>query len=122
MGTLDTSGTWSGNASTATTATNLAAKPVLAAGTSNTNKITVTAGGKTSDEFTVPYATNAGTVTGSYTSNGGQQGPGYFGKNRVGFLMMNTTVNSNSQYKDWIIMDCYNGNDVGGGVAFGVNR
>lgn len=36
--------------------------------------------------------------------------------------MMNTTVNGNTQYKDWIIMDCYNGNDVGGGVAFGVNR
>ncbi len=36
--------------------------------------------------------------------------------------MMNTTVNGNSQYKDWIIMDCYNANDVGGGVAFGVNR
>ena len=35
---------------------------------------------------------------------------------------MNTTVNSNSQYKDWIIMDCYSGSDVGGGVAFGVNR
>lgn len=46
-----------GNAETATTATNLSAKPTLAAGTSDTNKITVTAGGKKSDEFTVPYAT-----------------------------------------------------------------
>ena len=36
--------------------------------------------------------------------------------------MMNTKVNNNTQYKDWIIMDCYNENDVGGGVAFGVNR
>ena len=36
--------------------------------------------------------------------------------------MMNTTVNGNSQYKDWLIMDCYSGSDVGGGVAFGVNR
>lgn len=35
---------------------------------------------------------------------------------------MNTTVNSNSQYKDWMIMDCYSGSDVGGAVAFGVNR
>ena len=36
--------------------------------------------------------------------------------------MMNTSVNGNTHYKDWIIMDCYSGNDVGGGVAFGVNR
>lgn len=67
-------------------------------------------------------ATTATTVKGSYTSSGGKQNPNYFGTNKVGFLMMNTTVNSNTQYKDWIIMDCYNGTDVGGGVAFGVNR
>lgn len=36
--------------------------------------------------------------------------------------MMNTTVNGDSNYKDWIIMDCYGGNDVGGSVALGVNR
>ena len=35
---------------------------------------------------------------------------------------MNTTVNGDSNYKDWIIMDCYQGSDVGGSVAFGVNR
>jgi len=64
----------------------------------------------------------AQTVKGAYTSNGGQQNPNYFGINKVGFLMMNTTVNSNSNFKDWMIMDCYSGNDVGGGVAFGVNR
>ena len=62
------------------------------------------------------------TVVGSYTGNGGLQKPNYFGTNKVGFLMMNTSVNNNSQYKDWIIMDCYSGNDVGGGVAIGVNR
>lgn len=61
-------------------------------------------------------------VVGSYTGNGGQQKPNYFGTNKVGFLMMNTTVNGNSQYKDWIIMDCYGSNDVGGSVALGVNR
>lgn len=61
-------------------------------------------------------------VVGSYTGNGGQQKPNYFGTNKVGFLMMNTTVNGNSNFKDWIIMDCYSGPDVGGGVAFGVNR
>ena len=61
-------------------------------------------------------------VVGSYTGNGGQQKPNYFGTNKVGFLMMNTTVNGDSNCKDWIIMDCYGGTDVGGGVAFGVNR
>lgn len=61
-------------------------------------------------------------VVGSYTGNGGQQNPNYFGTNKVGFLMMNTTVNGDSSYKDWIIMDCYSGSDVSGGVALGVNR
>lgn len=61
-------------------------------------------------------------VVGSYTGNGGQQKPNYFGTNKVGFLMMNTTVNGDSNCKDWIIMDCYSGNDVGGSVALGVNR
>lgn len=61
-------------------------------------------------------------VVGSYTGNGGQQNPNYFGTNKVGFLMMNTTVNGDSSYKDWIIMDCYSGSGVGGGVALGVNR
>jgi hypothetical protein len=67
-------------------------------------------------------STRSDTVLGNYTSNGGQQNPNYFGTNRVGFLMMNTTVNGDTNYKDWLIMDCYGGNDVGGGVAFGVNR
>lgn len=53
-------GALEGNADTATTATNLSAKPSLAA---SENSITVTAGGKTSDAFTVPYATNAGSAT-----------------------------------------------------------
>lgn len=61
-------------------------------------------------------------VVGSYTGNGGLQSPNYFGTNKVGFLMMNATVNGDSNFKDWIIMDCYSGTDVGGGVAFGVNR
>ena len=61
-------------------------------------------------------------VVGSYTGNGGQQKPNYFGTNKVGFLMMNTTVNGDSNCKDWIIMDCYSGTDVGGSVALGVNR
>ena len=65
---------------------------------------------------------SSSSVVGSYTANGGQQNPNYFGTNKVGFLMMNTSVNGDSHYKDWLIMDCYSGNDVGGAVAFGIDR
>ena len=64
-----TVGSITGNAATATTATNLASKPSLAG---SGNAITVTAGGQTSDAFTVPYATKAtqdgdgNTITSSY--------------------------------------------------------
>lgn len=61
-------------------------------------------------------------LLGAYTANGGQQPPNYFGVNKVGALMMNTNINSNREYKDFIIMDCYSGSDVGGAVAIGVNR
>lgn len=72
--------------------------------------------------FNVNSATYAHKVRGEYTGNGGQQNPNYFGVNWVGFRMMNTTIGTNSQYKDWIISDCYSGNGVGGAVAFGMNR
>ena len=91
------------------------------------NNISITVGG-TNKTLTPAYATSAGSATyahkvrGEYTWNGGQQNPNYFGVNWVGFRMMNTTVGTNSQYKDWIISDCYSGNDVGGAVAFGMNR
>lgn len=70
--------------------------------------------------FNVNSATYAHKVMGEYT--GGQQNPNYFGTNWVGFRMMNTTVGTDSQYKDWIISDCYSGKDAGGAVAFGMNR
>lgn len=72
--------------------------------------------------FNVNSATYAHKVRGEYTRGGGQQNPNYFGTNWVGFRMMNTTVGTDSQYKDWIISDCYSGDDVGGAVAFGMNR
>lgn len=72
--------------------------------------------------FNVNSATYAHKVRGEYTGGGGQQNPKYFGVNWVGFRMMNTTVGTNSQYKDWIISDCCSGSDVGGAVAFGMNR
>lgn len=91
------------------------------------NNISITVGG-TNKTLTPAYATSAGSasyahkVRGEYTGNGGQQNPNYFGTNWVGFRMMNTTVGTDSQYKDWIISDCYSGNDAGGAVAFGMNR
>ena len=36
--------------------------------------------------------------------------------------MMCTTINGDSQYKDFLLMDCYQGFDVGGATAFGINR
>lgn len=54
-------------ADSATTATNLSTKPSLA---KSGNNITVTAGGKTSDAFTVPYATSAGSATTAGTCTG----------------------------------------------------
>lgn len=67
-------------------------------------------------------ASHAGKVDGTYSGNGGQQGPGYFGKNFAGFLMSNAAVNGDSDYKNWLYMDNYSGNDVGGATAIGVDR
>jgi hypothetical protein len=72
--------------------------------------------------FSVNYANYAGAMTGSYTGNGGQQGPSYFGTTRVGSLMMNTVVNGNGDYKNWLFMDSYGGSDVGGATAIGLDR
>lgn len=87
-----------------------------------TKKLAFADGTGASGTWGIDISGTSGTVKGSYTGSGGKKNPNYFGTNKVGFLMMNTTVNNNSQYKDWIIMDCYSANDVGGGVAFGVNR
>ena len=81
---------------------------------------------KADKEHTHNYAgsTSAGGAAnwlkGDYTY--AQEQPNYFGMNKVGALMMNTSINGNSQCKDFLIMDCYWGFDVGGAVAFGVNR
>ena len=62
------------------------------------------------------------TMEGTYSGNGGKQGPGYYGKNRVGFLMSNESVNGDSCYKNWLYMDNYSADDVGGATAIGVDR
>ena len=55
--------TFDGNATTATTATNLANNPSIQASANNANLVTITAGGKTSDAYTIPYAVTATTAT-----------------------------------------------------------
>lgn len=67
-------------------------------------------------------AGKANIVAGVYTGSGGQQNPQYVGKGQVRFNMMNTPVMGNSNYKNWLIMDCYTGFDVGGVTALGLDR
>ena len=67
-------------------------------------------------------ATTASKVYGIYTGNGGQQGPGFFGMRNAGFLMSNQPVNGHSEFKNWLYMDPYDVNDVGGATAIGVSR
>ena len=61
-------------------------------------------------------------VMGTYSGNGGQQKPNYYGRNRVGFLMSNQSINGDGNYKNWLYMDNYDGDDVGGTSAIGVSR
>ncbi len=84
---------------------------------------------RVSTNLSVNYATSAGSagiatdkIYGRYTAGGGQQGPSYFGKNYCGFLMSNAIVNNNSEFKNWLYMDCYDENDVGGTTAIGLSR
>ena len=67
-------------------------------------------------------AVYANTINATYSGNGGKQGPSYFGKNRLGSLMSNQTINGDTGYKNWIYMDGYDGTDVGGASAIGVDR
>lgn len=50
-------------ATDATNATNLKNNPSIQTYSGNTNQITITAGGKTSSQFTVPYATTSGSAS-----------------------------------------------------------
>lgn len=71
---------------------------------------------------TAGSATSAAKVDGTYSGSGGQQAPNYFGTNKVGFLMSNVSINSDSHYKNIMYMDCYSGNDVGGVTALALDR
>lgn len=62
------------------------------------------------------------TVRGVYTNNGGQQNPSYIGGGTVRFNMMNTPINGDSNYKDFILMDTYTGSDVPYVTALGLAK
>lgn len=62
------------------------------------------------------------TINGTYTGNGGQQKPSYVGSGTVRFNMMDNSVNNDGNYKDWILMDTYTGNDVPWVTAFGIDK
>ena len=78
--------------------------------------------GKLSTTGTAAWAQGAHVVSGVYTSNGGHQEPSYVGRERVRFNMMNTDTLGNVHYKNWLLMDCYGGDDVGGATALGIDR
>lgn len=59
---------------------------------------------------------------GKYTGNGGKQPPSYFGRESVGALMSNESVNGDSSHKNWLYMDNYHADDAGGATAIGVSR
>lgn len=61
-------------------------------------------------------------VTGAYAGNGGQQPPSYIASGKIQFAMMNTPVNGDTSYKDWMLMDTYAGVDVPWVTAFGMTK
>lgn len=61
-------------------------------------------------------------IGGAYSGNGGHQAPSYVGSGKVRFLMSKEEINGDSEYKDWVYMDTYDGGDVGYVTAFGVKK
>lgn len=75
--------------------------------------------------FSVNYAASAGLINGLYTSNGGQQSPGYIPNGKVRFNMMNAfkgLSNPTGAYMDCILMDTYTGDDVPYVTGIGVTK
>lgn len=85
-------------------------------GTAKTCNITASAIGAAASSHTHAY------ITASYSGSGGQQGPNWCPGGQLKSLMSNATVNSNSEYKNWIYCNPYTGTDAGGCTAIGVSR
>ena len=56
------------------------------------------------------------------SGSGGKQPPSYIPSGNIRFNMMNTVVGTDSNYKDFILMDSYTGNDVPYVTAIGVRK
>lgn len=81
------------SATNATNATNLVDAPELAAGTTDTKKITVKAGNKTSAEFTVPFATEAGSAATAITATNLSGKPSLAGSTKITVTVGGQTSN-----------------------------
>lgn len=104
-------------ASSATTATNLASAPSLAA---SGNNITVTAGGKTSAAFTVPYATSAGSASSATNATNWTEKPDWIGSSKptytaseVGALASGGTAVNASKVANALILKVNSGTTEG---------
>lgn len=86
------------------------------------NNFPTKTGGGASGTWPINISGTATKVIGMYTGNGGQQGPSFFGKERAGCLMSNQTINGHGEHKNWLYMDNYGSDDVGGATAIGVSR
>ena len=95
------------------------AKSVKYATSAGSASSATTAGTCTGNSAT---ATKASTVAGTYTGNGGVQYPSYIGGGIVRFNMMNNSINGDTSYKDFILMDTYTGSDVPYVTAIGVSK
>lgn len=72
--------------------------------------------------FNVSSAVQANKLKATYSGNGGKQPPNYFGRNALGSIMSNESINGDSSYKNWIYLDPYGSDDAGGTTAIGVSR
>lgn len=104
-------------ATSATTATNLSSAPSLAA---SGNNITVTAGGKTSATFTVPYATSAGSASSATNATNWTKKPDWIGSSKptytaseVGALASGGTAVNASKVANALILKVNSGTTEG---------
>ena len=107
LGKISFNGDLTGNATTSTTATNLASAPSLSV---DGNNIKVTAGGKTSSAFTVPYATSVAAAT-SDVIGGIKLGYTQTGKNYPVQLDSNKKAYVNVPWSDTTNADTLDGHD-----------
>ena len=74
-----------------------------------------------------PAAHTHESIVGRYTGSGGVQGPNYMGANAVRFNMMYANPPGNcsdgdTNYCDWILMNCYSWADVPYATAIGISK